>query len=210
MLPIEPGAQPADGGSKPLPDRRERLLLAAARCFAVLPFHAVELETVAREAGVGKGTIYLYFRSKELLYRAAVEHCLDGVMGRVSERARSHERIEAYLDALLHGIGEALDASPVGLDLALKAYGARSGPLAGLMDELRARRLPAFRQRLEEASRGGELRPVDPEFLLRLIDSGMPHLLAASRGEAGAAAGIASQLSSLLLEGLRPRGAAAA
>lgn len=52
------------------PDEKKRQLIAqtAARLFASRPFHKVKLDDVAAEAGVGKGTLYIYFKSKEELY----------------------------------------------------------------------------------------------------------------------------------------------
>jgi AcrR family transcriptional regulator len=52
------------------PDEKKRQLIAetAARLFASKPFHKVKLDDVAAEAGVGKGTLYIYFKSKEELY----------------------------------------------------------------------------------------------------------------------------------------------
>jgi AcrR family transcriptional regulator len=52
------------------PDEKKRKLIAetAARLFATRPFHKVKLDDVAAEAGVGKGTLYVYFKSKEDLY----------------------------------------------------------------------------------------------------------------------------------------------
>jgi AcrR family transcriptional regulator len=40
--------------------------------FAARPFHEVLLSDVAAAAGVGKGTIYTYFKNKEELYRAVL------------------------------------------------------------------------------------------------------------------------------------------
>ena len=52
------------------PDEKKRQLIAAtaARLFATRPFHKVNLDDVAAEAGVGKGTLYIYYKSKEDLY----------------------------------------------------------------------------------------------------------------------------------------------
>jgi AcrR family transcriptional regulator len=52
------------------PDEKKRQLIAttAARLFATRPFHKVKLDDVAAAAGVGKGTLYVYFKSKEDLY----------------------------------------------------------------------------------------------------------------------------------------------
>lgn len=52
------------------PDEKKRQLIAAtaAKLFATRPFHKVKLDDVAAAAGVGKGTLYVYFKSKEDLY----------------------------------------------------------------------------------------------------------------------------------------------
>lgn len=55
-------------------EKRERILISALRVFGRQGFHQATIEEVAREAGIGKGTIYLYVPSKEALLQAAVEH----------------------------------------------------------------------------------------------------------------------------------------
>lgn len=49
-------------------EKRRKILATAARLFATQPFHKVLLSGVAEAAGVGKGTLYTYFQSKEDLY----------------------------------------------------------------------------------------------------------------------------------------------
>ena len=48
--------------------KQAKILAAAAELFATQPFHKVLLSDVAEAAAVGKGTLYIYFRSKEDLY----------------------------------------------------------------------------------------------------------------------------------------------
>lgn len=47
--------------------RRAAIIDAAERLFAASPDHDFAMADVAREAGLAKGTVYLYFDSKELL-----------------------------------------------------------------------------------------------------------------------------------------------
>lgn len=55
--------------------RRSWILDAAERCFHAKGIDAVKMEDVAEEAQLGKGTLYLYFRTKEaLLLAVAVRH----------------------------------------------------------------------------------------------------------------------------------------
>src|ERR1700732_1199502 len=48
--------------------KRERILAAGLRLFANQTYQAVTMDRVAEAAGVAKGTLYLYFPSKEALY----------------------------------------------------------------------------------------------------------------------------------------------
>lgn len=51
-------------------DKREAVLSAALRLIARSGLHNTPMSAIAREAGVGAGTIYLYFPSKEALINA--------------------------------------------------------------------------------------------------------------------------------------------
>lgn len=53
--------------------RPEELISAALAVFGERGFRAASIEEVAARAGVSKGTVYLYFASKDDLFRAVVE-----------------------------------------------------------------------------------------------------------------------------------------
>ena len=53
-------------------DRPREICAAALGIFAEKGFAAARLDEIARRAGVSKGTLYLYFSSKEELFRAVV------------------------------------------------------------------------------------------------------------------------------------------
>lgn len=53
-------------------DRPAEILTAAVKMFSMKGFAATKLTEVAKEAGVSKGTLYLYFESKEVLFKAVV------------------------------------------------------------------------------------------------------------------------------------------
>lgn len=63
------------------PDARpEEILVAALDVFGEFGYARTRLETVARRAGVSKGTLYLYFESKEGLFRAMVQAKVETVI----------------------------------------------------------------------------------------------------------------------------------
>lgn len=56
--------------------RREEIIEIATRLFARDGFAGTDLQDVADELGVGKGTLYRYFPSKCALFQAAVDHVM--------------------------------------------------------------------------------------------------------------------------------------
>lgn len=55
--------------------KRENIIEAAIRLFTEKGFDAAAMQDIADMAGVAKGTIYLYFPSKDELVRQVYEHC---------------------------------------------------------------------------------------------------------------------------------------
>jgi AcrR family transcriptional regulator len=78
-------------------DKRERLLAAAAAVFAERDFHRVQVSDVAERAGVGKGTVYLYFPTKDDLHRAALEASLDVIRVEVDAAVAADAPVDAAL-----------------------------------------------------------------------------------------------------------------
>src|SRR6266702_8567542 len=54
-------------------EARSRILDAASRVFAEKGYHEATMEDVAKQLGVSKGALYLYFSSKEHLFEAMVK-----------------------------------------------------------------------------------------------------------------------------------------
>jgi AcrR family transcriptional regulator len=69
-------AQPSAGGRWAAgedPVKREQILEGAKRIFLKMGFDAASMNDVTREAGVSKGTLYVYFANKEELFSAMIE-----------------------------------------------------------------------------------------------------------------------------------------
>lgn len=61
--------------------RPQELLAAALDLFVERGFAATRLDDVAKAAGVSKGTLYLYFSSKEDLFKAVVRESIVPLIG---------------------------------------------------------------------------------------------------------------------------------
>ncbi|HEX3359151.1 MAG TPA: TetR/AcrR family transcriptional regulator [Tepidisphaeraceae bacterium] len=71
-----------------LPDdnKRKQILAAAAQMFATQAYHKVRLDDVASAAGVGKGTLYVYFESKEELYFTITYESFESLLAKLKEQ----------------------------------------------------------------------------------------------------------------------------
>src|ERR1019366_8073803 len=56
--------------------RQEEILAAAFEVFAAKGYAEARLDDAAGRAGIAKGTIYLYFKNKELLFRAVLRNLI--------------------------------------------------------------------------------------------------------------------------------------
>ena len=65
--------------------RREAILDMATRCFARHGYAETDVQRIADDLGIGKGTIYRYFPTKEDLFRSAVERCIGRLEHHVEE-----------------------------------------------------------------------------------------------------------------------------
>src|SRR5215470_5024222 len=91
--------------------RRDQIVVAALACFARTGYHATTMADVAAQAGVSKGTPYLYFESKEALFIALHEQWGCGMSERVDAavaalpetRRRSPRRVLHAVAAAIAG-----------------------------------------------------------------------------------------------------------
>ena len=71
--------------------RPEELVAAALAVFGERGFRQTTLTEVAERAGVSKGTVYLYFSSKDDLFRAVVTQKVVALLEPAEAMARSHD-----------------------------------------------------------------------------------------------------------------------
>lgn len=68
------------------PEERKRMILdAALAVFAQKGFISARIEDIAKAAGVGKGTVYLYFPDKESLFKSLIGENLAPLVARGAE-----------------------------------------------------------------------------------------------------------------------------
>jgi AcrR family transcriptional regulator len=145
-------------------DRPREICAAALELFAEKGFAAAKLDEIARRAGVSKGTLYLYFKDKEQLFRAVVR---DAVVPNVDRlRAALIQTGLPFGDLVrmfLANFVEVANRVPVGAVAKMVISESRNFPeLAKVWhDEVVSKALGTMTALIEMAQARGEVRPGD-------------------------------------------------
>jgi AcrR family transcriptional regulator len=88
-------------GRKKTNETRQAIVKCAAEIFSEREFHKVLTDDIVARLGIGKGTIYRYFRSKEELYLAAIGDDLDGLHAAVTTVLQTEAPLATTIDTLV-------------------------------------------------------------------------------------------------------------
>jgi AcrR family transcriptional regulator len=153
--------------------RPGEIVTAAMAVFAERGFAAAKLDDIARRAGVSKGALYLYFETKEEIFRAVVAQAIAPNMQAIRAVIAAHPGPLADLLRLVaERVGVLIETLPVGGVLKMVIAEAGNFPeLARVWhDDLVAHILGAMTDAIRAAQGRGEVRPGDPRvFALEII-----------------------------------------
>lgn len=150
--------------------RHDQILAAAYEVFGRTGYAAARLEDIALQAGVSKGTLYLYFESKDALFRAMVLERSSGSLATLEQavaRGTPRERLERFLGSLWTIVS---DPHAAGIARLVQGELHNFPELARFYYEnviLRVRAL--LRDVLAQGVASGDFRPEQAEFATRAI-----------------------------------------
>jgi AcrR family transcriptional regulator len=155
--------------------RAERILDAAAALLVRWGYRRVTIEDVAREASVGKGTVYLHFRTKEALFVTVLLREQRAVLEGLVERMRA-DPAQALPSELMASVYLRMAADPVARVVYLgdpETFGRLAQEAAGTLGELTRRRDAVLTEHLAELRATGLLRTDLPAETQRYLLSAM-------------------------------------
>lgn len=154
-------------------DRPAEIVQAALAVFAEKGFAAAKLDEIAARAGVSKGALYLYFETKEDLFRAVVTQGVAPNLAPAKALAAAHPGPFPDLVRTLAGrIAQIVQETEVGGVAKMVIGEARNFPeLARVWhDELAGEALATVAGAIAAAQDRGEVRPGDPRvYAVQLI-----------------------------------------
>jgi AcrR family transcriptional regulator len=143
------------------PGKRQAILDEAIQTFAEVGFRRADVQVIADRAGVGKGTVYRYFRSKEDLFWATTLDVLERLDQHVFAAMEGVEGACAKLRAAATAHAAFFEANPQYLNLIMQERAEFCGSVPEshrLHHEKMLQRMDVI---LAQGIEAGELRPLD-------------------------------------------------
>ena len=146
-------------------ERQQQILEAAIRVFAQHGFHDARMEDIARESGLSKGAVYLYYKSKDAIIAALLRTMFGWMMRRFRSAIEGGGTATERLQVMMGMFADEMDGMSVAMPILLEFYAiaARQGSVreffSHLYEELRDDLSRLVRQGIES----GEFRAAEPE-----------------------------------------------
>jgi AcrR family transcriptional regulator len=101
-------------------NKRKEILAAAMNVFARKGVSKTKMIDIASEAGIGKGTIYEYYKSKDNIFFESFQHFkqqTDAFIARRLNNIRDPEaKLEAWIDSWLESMSDSMDFIAIMMD----------------------------------------------------------------------------------------------
>jgi len=181
---------------------RERLLAAARTLFVSRGYHLTRPQDIARLAGVGYGTFYLYFTDKQACFLAFVDAARRELEQYLQLRVQQADRLDAYFAALIGGV---LDYAAEHPGVLRAATADTSAIAAGDAPDLPRHWAAGWAQGLQDAMRRGAVAAdYDLEIAGAIVVGAIGGAIAAAARGAARPAVIANAVR-FLMRALEPR-----
>ena len=153
--------------------RRRQILGAALATFAARGYDKTTMEDIRIAADVSKGTIYLYFDTKEALFAAGIEYLFEDLLEQFQEIvAGGHvksaaDRLRAFLGALTEMFETEGERIGLYVDFYVQAWTHDS--VQEVLAEAYEKYIAAVTALVQQGIDDGEFRPVNAEIVSRIV-----------------------------------------
>ncbi|HEC13044.1 MAG TPA: TetR/AcrR family transcriptional regulator [Acidiferrobacteraceae bacterium] len=152
--------------------RPEEIVEAALALFVEKGFSATRMAEVAKQAGISKGTLYLYFDSKEKIFHAVIQHFITPMIDEVETLVKNYQgSTEALIKQLVHGWWGSIWNTPLsGIPkLVISEAGNFPDMARFYMENVVKRVRSLLEQIIQTGVQRGEFRDVDIPTVTRLL-----------------------------------------
>ncbi len=165
--------------------RREQILDCAKKVFARNGYHKTNIAMICQKAGIGRGTLYQYFRNKDAVFSAILENIFDNMLSEMAKGISSDGGSYASEEDLLSAHARTLELGCMvwlaDRDFARIAFEMSLGvskEFTDMRQRFDRKNIALIRQRLEQWKENGLIREdLDPELAAIKMHGGMEKIV---------------------------------
>lgn len=155
-------------------EKRNQIIEAAVKVFARLGFPNTKMLQIAQTAGIGKGTIYEYFRSKEELFIAVINAYMKEMDNQIARRVRKVndpvEKLKVYFEGWIEITGnEFMEFADIFLDFWAAGLRKSEGDLGLDLNKMYSNYRVQITEILNDGIRTGKFKPVNTVIVSSII-----------------------------------------
>jgi AcrR family transcriptional regulator len=166
-----PTAMPSAQSTEPLSERDARILQAASRLFAQRGFVKCDVQEIADELAIGKGTIYRAFGTKEELFFATVDYGMRELSKRLSiksaDKCNKRQALEAWLITFFQFFAEHAEL----VELLMQERSEFRDRQSHSYVRHWLSNVPSWKAHIEEGMAMGRIRPMDADKLIDTLSA---------------------------------------
>ena len=164
---------------RPADQKLQRIVDAAITVFSEAGFSSATIQDVATKAGVGKGTIYLYFSSKEDLLETMLLSVLEEYVSKLREAVSESGDSRTRLKRLFACVLDEADNNREKINLLLYGSIDIGEAFKRKILDIKGEIMHMIASLLEDGIAAGEIGPVNVQMMTHLVSGGLDSLAAA-------------------------------
>ncbi|VAW43472.1 Transcriptional regulator, AcrR family [hydrothermal vent metagenome] len=147
--------------------RIPQILNAAMITFAEKGFHQATMEDVANEAGLSKGTLYLYFKNKDDLIHSVLQASLEEGFGELEQILQLDELVKPHLLKWLEALTLRMETSTIYLSIGYEFYAlaSRDEQVRQTLQAYFAKYRALLHAVIKKGVDQGEFKSIDPQVV---------------------------------------------
>lgn len=154
-------------------DKHIRILLAAKKVFESQGYHESKIADIAKLAEVGKGTVYEYFESKQVLFEQMIMFLIESGLKHTEELMSSTDDVIEKLHMISEVQADIIKNHGQLFNLILVRFESSSDALKTLFIKTRDQQLHVIESLIEEGISTGLFKPCNPKHFAVIFKGAM-------------------------------------
>lgn len=150
-------------------NKSQAILQAASQTFSLFGYKATTMDQVARTANVGKGTIYNFYETKEILFQAVVMELISSMRKTVEKEMKPHISFEKNALNALNRLLQFRETHALYVKLVAEEKELRTPAVQSMLTKIEQEITRILAEKIQLAMNKGEIIQCDPELVSYLL-----------------------------------------